>query len=253
MVPPPLPAAITEQDVQDAIARLARVEPGPHWVVSCSLKREPRDRTRGKYLIKMKTRTKGLLHDYEDQPAVAADVQQVIDYLEQPNHLPRARATAIFASRELRLFEVLPLPHVHRSRLAVSHEPLVRELLCLEEELGTILAVVYDRTAARFFEVTAYDCLELPGLAGIETTRAGKFHGAGEHKFHQRIRTEKHRLYAQIADRVFLINRTKPLAGIVLGGVGVDAGAVIPHLHTYVHDLVFGVVKLSPKQATAAA
>ena len=253
MSAPPLPAAITEQDVQAAIARLARLEPGLHWVVSCYLKLEPRDRTRGKYLIKMKTRAKGLLRDYEDQPAVASNLEQVVDYLEQPNHLPRARAIAIFASRELGLFEVLPLPHVHRSRLAVSHEPLVRELLGLEEEFGTILAVVYDRTAARFFEITAYDCIELPGLAGIETSRAGKFHGGtGEHKFHQRIRTEKHRLYAQIADRVFQINRTKPLAGIVLGGVGVDAGAVIPHLHTYVHDLVFGVVKLSPKQATAA-
>jgi peptide subunit release factor 1 (eRF1) len=32
----------------------------------------------------------------------------------------------------------------------------------------------------------------------------------------------------------------------------VDAGAVIPHLHTYVHDLVLGVVKLAPKKATAA-
>src|SRR6266481_2304057 len=58
-------------DVQDAIARLARVEPGLHWVVSCYLKLEPRDRTRGKYLIKMKTRAKGLLRDYPDQPAVA--------------------------------------------------------------------------------------------------------------------------------------------------------------------------------------
>ncbi len=131
----------------------------------------------------------------------------------------------------------------------------MRELLGLEEEFGTILAVVYDRTAARFFEVTAYDCTELPGLAGIEASRAGKFHGgsAGEHNYHQRIRTEKQRLYAQIADRIFQVNRTKALAGIVLGSVGVDAGAVIPHLHTYVHDLVFGVVKLSPKQATAAA
>src|SRR5260221_8865920 len=220
---PPLSAAITEQDVQDAIARLARVEPGLHWVVTCYLKLEPRDRTRGKYLIKMKTRTKGLLLDYHDQPAVPADLAQVVDYLEQPNHLPRARAIAIFASRELGLFEVLPLPHVHRSRLAVSHEPLVRELLGLEEEFGTILAVVYDRTAARFFEVTAYDCIELPGLAGIETTRAGKFHGAGEHKFHQRIRTEKHRLYAQIADRFFFLNRPKPPAFIVFPGLGVFA------------------------------
>jgi peptide subunit release factor 1 (eRF1) len=253
MSAPPLPAALTEQDIHTAVARLARVAPGRHWIVTCYLKLEPRDRTRGKYLIKMKTRTKGLLLDYQDQPAVAANLEQVVDYLEQPNHLPRARGIAIFASRELGLFEVLPLPHVHRSRLAVSHEPLVRELLGLEEEFGAILAVVYDRTAARFFEVTAYDSTELPGLAGIETSRAGKFHGsAGEHNYHQRIRAEKQRLYAQIADRIFQVNRTKPLAGIVLGGVGVDAGAVIPHLHTYVHDLVFGVVKLSPKQATAA-
>jgi peptide chain release factor subunit 1 len=150
----------------------------------------------------------------------------------------------------------------------VEHEPLVRELVALDEEFGTILVIVYDRTAARFFEVTAYDCVEQPGLAGIESSRAAKFHGgnqrqvmarggtpsgsAGEHNYHMRIRTEKQRLYAHIADRVFQINRDKPLSGIVLGSVGVDAGAVIPHLHTYVHDLVFGVVKLSPKQATPA-
>jgi len=256
-----LPAAITEQDAQATIARLARIAPGRDWVVSCYLKLEPRDRSRGKYLIKLKTRAKGLLLNYEGQPEIAANLQQVLDYLEQPNHLPRARAIAIFASRELDLFEALPLPHVHRSRLAVSHEPLVRELLGLEEEFGTILAVVYDRTAVRFFEVTAYDCAELPALAGIDASRAGKFHGAhsgvpggsaGERNYHQRIRTEKQRLYAQIADRIFQINRSKPLAGIVLGSVGVDAGAVIPHLHTYVHDLVFGVVKLSPRKATAA-
>jgi len=252
---------MTEQDARAAISRLASMAPGRHWVVTCYLKLEPRDRTRGKYLIKMKNRVReresalsrqALSH--EDREAIAAGLRQVLDYLEEPNHLPRSRAIAVFASHELRLFETLPLPHVHRSRLAVDHQPLVRELLGLEEEFGTILAVVYDRTAARFFEVTAYDCVELPGLAGIEASRAGKFHGAqaGEHNYHQRIRTEKQRLYAQIADRIFQINRTKPLAGIVLGSVGVDAGAVIPHLHTYVHDLVFGVVKLNPKQATAA-
>src|SRR5213079_532063 len=185
-----LPVAITEQDAQALIARLAGIAPGRHWVVTCYLKLEPRDRTRGKYLIKLKTRAKGLLLNYESQPEIAANVKQVLDYLEQPNHLPRARAIAIFASRELQLFETLPLPHVHRSRLAVAHEPLVRELLGLEEEIGTILTAVYDRTAARFFEVTAYDCAELPGLAGIDASHAGKFHGvhsgvplgsAGEH------------------------------------------------------------------------
>ena len=53
-----LPAAITERDARDAVARLAAIQPGPHWVVSCYLKLEPRDRTRGKYLIKMKNRVR---------------------------------------------------------------------------------------------------------------------------------------------------------------------------------------------------
>src|SRR6266481_6286132 len=253
-----LPALVTEQDVHAAVQRLATIDPGSYWVVTCYLKLEPRDRTRGKYLIKMKNRVKesaaALARQalgHADREAIAADLQRVLDYLEEPNHLPRTRAIAIFASQGLDLFEALPLPHVHRSRLAVEHEPLVRELVALDEEFGTILVVVYDRTAARFFEVTAYDCVELTSLPAIDASRASKFHGsAGEHFYHMRIPTEKQRFYAQIADRVFNTHRVRPLAGLLVGGVGVEAGAVIPHLHTYLHDLVMGVVKLNPKQTT---
>ena len=257
---------ITEQDARAVIDRLASIEPGPQWIVTCYLKLEPRDRTRGKYLIKMKNRVKEMEaalsrepRTHQERESISADLRRVLDYLEEPGRLPAARGIALFSSRDLGVFEVLPLPHVHRSRLAVDHEPLVRELLALEEEFGTILAIIYDRTAARFFDVTAYDCVELTALAGIEATRSGRFHGAhqtpgsaGERNYHMRIRTEKQRLYAQIADRVFHRNRTQSLTGIVLGGVGVDAGAVIPHLHSYVHDLVLGVVKLNPKKTTPA-
>src|SRR6266849_9429970 len=215
----PSTTVASEQDVHAAVQRLAAIDPGAYWVVTSYLKLEPRDRTRGKYLIKMKNRVKESATaparqslGHADREAIAADLQRVLDYLEEPNHLPSTRAIAIFASQGLDLFEALPLPHVHRSRLAVEHEPLVRELVALDEEFGTILVVVYDRTAARFFEVTAYDCVELPDLAGIEASRGGKFHGAhsglprggaGERHYHQRIRAEKQRLYAQIADRVF--------------------------------------------------
>jgi len=256
----PSTTVASEQDVHAAVQRLAAIDPGPYWVVTCYLKLEPRDRTRGKYLIKMKNRVKETADalskqslGHADRETIAADLQRVLDYLEEPNHLPRTRAIAIFASQGLDLFEALPLPHVHRSRLAVEHEPLVRELVALDEEFGTILVVVYDRTAARFFEVTAYDCVELTALPAIDASRASKFHGsAGEHNYHMRIRTEKQRFYAQIADRVFSIHRVRPLAGLLIGGVGPDGGAVIPHLHTYLHDLVMGVVKLNPKTATKA-
>ncbi|MEN9404579.1 MAG: hypothetical protein RL091_3282, partial [Verrucomicrobiota bacterium] len=42
------------------LARLNDVRPGKHRVVSCYLKVEPRDRARGKYLIKVKNRIRDL-------------------------------------------------------------------------------------------------------------------------------------------------------------------------------------------------
>src|SRR5205823_495094 len=93
----------------------------------------------------------------------------------------RRRSAGARACGTLDLFEVLPLPHVHRSRLAVAPVPLVRELVALEEEFGTILVAACDRTSARFFEVTAYDVVELPSLTA-EATRPGKFHGQRQAK-----------------------------------------------------------------------
>jgi peptide subunit release factor 1 (eRF1) len=262
-----------ERDLHVSVAALAAIAPGPHWVVSCYLKLEPRDKTRGKYLIKMKNRVRETVTalvrrplERADREAIAADLGRVLEYFDDPGRLPSTRGIAIFASQGLGLFEALALPHVHRSRLGVDRVPLVRELVALEEEFGTILVAVCDRTAARFFEVTAFDCVELTSLAGVDASRGGKFHGsrqvmarggtpsgsAGEHNYHMRIRTEKQRLYAHVADRIFQIHHQRPLTGLVVAGVGVDAGAVVPHLHTYLHDLVLGVVKLNPKQATAA-
>ena len=253
-----------ERDLRASVAALARIQPGTYWVVSCYLKLEPRDKTRGKYLIKMKNRVREAVTalarrplERADREAIAADLGRVLAYFDDPGRLPSTRGIAIFASQGLQLFEALALPHVHRSRLGVDGVPLVRELVALEEEFGTILVAVCDRTAARFFEVTAFDCVELTALAGIEASRGGRFHAmasgsAGEHNYHMRIRTEKQRLYAHVADRIFQIHSQRPLTGLVVAGVGVDAGAVLPHLHTYLHDLVLGVVKLNPKQATAA-
>jgi len=253
-----------ERDLSASVAALAAIAPGPHWVVSCYLKLEPRDKTRGKYLIKMKNRVRETGTALARQPleradreTIAADLGRVLEYFDDPGRLPSTRGIAVFASRGLHLFEALSLPHVHRSRLGVDRVPLVRELVALEEEFGTILVAVCDRTAARFFEVTAFACVELTALAGIDASRGGRFHAgasgsAGEHNYHMRIRAEKQRLYAHVADRIFQIHSQRPLTGLVVAGVGVDAGAVVPHLHTYLHDLVLGVVKLNPKQATAA-
>jgi peptide chain release factor subunit 1 len=255
------------------LARLMSLGTTPHWVVSCYLKLEPRDRGHGKYAIKLKNRMKNALAALEargasraDRMAVERDLVRLHAYLEEPGSLPPARGIAVFACEPLSLFVPVPLPLVFRSRLLVDHSPLVRELAAIDDEFGRVACAVYDRTAARFFEVTAHSVTELPSLTAGETTRAGRFHARpqaktrdslgmsafGEHNFNQRIRVEKQRHYAQIAQRLFQLTRGGGIRGVVLAGTGTDVAAAAAHLHPYVNEMVLGTVKLNPKAVSAA-
>lgn len=250
--------------VAAALEHLASVTPGKHRVVTCYLKLEPRDRTRGKYLIKLKNRIKateaGLVQlglDKDQQRAVRADLGRILEFLKVPANLPATLGVAIFASEGIDLFEVVPLPQVHRSRLAVDRSPLVRELASVEDEIGRLLTVVLDRSSARFFEVTAFEAHELPGITSPQTSR-GKFRGEGksqnwgEHTFHNRIREERQRHWEAVARRLFELERRTSAHGIVIGAVGTDPAAIEPFLHSYVVERVLGTTKLAPRTATAA-
>ena len=128
----PTPAA---GSIAAQLARLNQFRPGSHRVVTCYLKVEPRDRARGKYLIKVKNRVRALESalpqlglERATVEAVRADMARVLDFLKQPGNLPSSQGVAIFACGPAKLWEVVPLPSVHRSRLAVDRTPLVREL-----------------------------------------------------------------------------------------------------------------------------
>src|SRR5689334_1802123 len=147
--------------------RLARERSGAP-VVSLYLKLEPRDRERGKFLIKLKNRIKAaeravekMEFDRTERDAIAADLTRISGHLAHPGQLPHGQGLAIFASKQRKLWEVVQLPVVHRSRLTVSRAPLVRELAGIEDEVGKLLVGVVDRTHAKFFRVTAFDAVQL--------------------------------------------------------------------------------------------
>src|SRR5256885_12546085 len=190
------------------LERLSGLRPEAGPVTSCYLKLEPRDKTRGKYLIKMKNRVRETVtalarHPLErgDREAVAADLERLLRYFDEPGRLPQSRGIAVFACGRGGLFETIPLPQVHRSRLLVADVPSTRELVALEQEFGTVLVAACDRTGARLFAVTAFGIAELPRVTS-PATRTVKFHGErqamrasiagapGEHAHHARIREE---------------------------------------------------------------
>jgi len=251
-------------NIDAQLARLNAVRPGKHRVVTCYLKIEPRDRARGKYLIKVKNRVRDLEAalpalglDRATDEAVRADLARVLNFLKQATSLPPTQGVAIFACGPLKLWEVVPLPSVHRSRLAVDRTPLVRELASMEDEFGRILTAVLDRTAARFFQVTAFGAEEVESLVS-PATRGGRYHGDqdgpgwGERSFQNRIREERQRHLEVAARELQLLDRKAPVNGIVLAGIGTDAAVLGPFLHPYLLDRIMGSVRLNAKSVTPA-
>lgn len=241
---------------------LLRMKPGQHPVVTCYLKIEPRDRARKKYLTKVKNRVKELEYalpslrwEKPQQEAIKADLKRIVTWLGDTDKLPDTQGVAIFASKGNKLFEVRPLPRVHRSRLAVDRTPLVRELAASEEEFGKLFTVVLDRATALVWEVTAFGAKMLRKVE-TEVTRGGRFHGpsrwdrTGEHAYHNRIQNEKKRHLEQVARALFEVDRRAPGHQIVLAGAGSDASALEPFLHNYLADRLIGVARLAPKDAT---
>lgn len=253
----------TNPDIKRLLGRLTRLRTDDHRVVTCYLKVEPRDRARGKYLIKLKNRVReveqaldGLALPKGIRDEVQKDLARVVDALRDPKALPATQGVAVFACAPLKLFELVGLPVVHRSRLAVDRSAMVRELASIEDEIGTLLTVVLDRTAARIFEVTAFGTTELEDVPAV-ATRGGRFRGDrsdspgfGEHQYHNRIREEKNRHFAQVAERLFEHHRRHPVHGIVLAGPGKEAGAIAAFLHPYLAERLMGVVSLNPKEVS---
>ncbi len=250
-------------DIQEALAQLLRVGPDAGWVVSCYQKLEPGDRAGKKYRIKLKNRLRRaserlavLGFSHAERAAVGDALARVERFFDQSTNLSGGRGVAVFVAEDL--FLVVKLPYVLRSRILVDRTAVVSELVALTEAGTRMLVAVADRRSARLFAVDVNGVSELTGLVSPEATRGRRFHpasdrqGAGEYRFHTRIREEKQRHLATVADAAARAWRTGGFDGVVVGGVGVDAAALVPHLSSELQGRLLGVIRLAPKQATPA-
>lgn len=257
-------AAAAAGGVPGALAELLAMGTTRGWVVSCYQKLEPGDRAGEKYRIKLKNRLRRAAARLDvlgfaraDREAVGAALARVEAFFQHPSNLAGSRGVAVFAARGF--FRAVPMPYVLKSRVVVDRTPVVSELVALVEAGTRLLAVAADRRSARFFDVALEAVSELDGLAASGVTRPGRYHyergsapGVGEYRFHNRIREERHRHMALVAETVTAHFRARRFDGLVVGGVGVDASALVPHLAPALQERVLGVLRLAPKKVSAA-
>jgi peptide subunit release factor 1 (eRF1) len=250
-------------ELTEQLSRLSQVQAKDHFVVSCYIRLELRDRVRQRYLTALKSATKPVAEWLEQvevphdiRAALERDLERIRDYAARRTNLPGAPGLAIFACEDLQLFEPIPLPRVYRTRVGVGHTPSIQELTAAEEDFGRVVAAVVDRRGARIFEITAFGGRELVDLIDAET-RGGKFHsdredspGWGEAAFHHRIREEHFRHYAHIARQLAILDGQSPVRGVVLAGPGPDATALARFLSPALRQRLYGTARLNLKQVS---
>lgn len=254
-------------DVAAALRELLALGDRGGWVVSCYQKLETGDRSGEKYRIKLKNRLRAaaerldiLGYSHDEREGIRAALERIEEFFGQSENLEGARGLALFVGPKL--FRVVPLPWVLRSRVLVDRTAVVGELVALTEEGTRLLAVVADRRAARFFDVGLLGAVELEGLAPTDASRGGRFHstdkslprlgGAGEYRFQNRIREEKDRHLARVAEVVTQRLRSGTYNGFVVGGGGGAAESLVAHLHPSVRERLVGVLALEAKRVTAS-
>jgi peptide subunit release factor 1 (eRF1) len=257
--------ALTSPNVETVVARLARIEADAPVVLSCYLRLDVPFRQGKLYLATLKERARALSSQLEtrglgreDLRDVRADLERILTWAARPGNLPSLPGAGVFACRRLGLFEVIALPRVHRVRVAVDHRPLLHELFDARERLDHYLAVVIDRERARFFEVAADGTTELSGLRP-PARRGGRFRsdrrdspGWGERHYHNRMASEKHRHFAEVAREAGRLLRAGRLKGVAVMGPSVHAKAMVEFLPDGVRQQLLGVAHLNPTAVNPA-
>jgi len=249
----------------ELIQRLSRIEAPTPTIVSCYLKLDVAARRKRAYMVELLNRVRDLENvvgaldlTRAERDQVAADVERIVRWLAEPNNVPDAAGVAVFASKPLRLFQAVPLPRVHRNRIAVDTRPLLQELLDARETLGHYLGVVIDRSRARFFHVAPAGTQELNALVPL-SRRGGKFHsdradapGTGEFRYHQRIKEEKNRHYAAVTREIGRLLLARPYRGVAIFGPAMHTGALLAFLPPRVARVCLGTGALNPTAVTPA-
>lgn len=235
-------------------------------MVSCYVRLGPEDREGRRYLAEVRAAAgaaaRALVGESLGRAARQAalrDLRRAVEHVENPANLPRSRGLALFVSSPLRLFQAIPVPRVARTRVVVGRRALIDEVAAAELALGRLLVVVLDRAHARFFTAGATDveevaCLRSPALRG------GKFHGDaedapgwGEHRYHDRVREERHRHYRAVGRELAALARRTRARGFVIAGPGTRAVTFARSLPPRLAARVIGNVRLNPTELTPAA
>ncbi len=255
--PPVLPETLPP--TPEAFAHLAAIETATPTVVSCYVRLELPDRSGNRYRLAAREALRpiaDLPDGHATRESVQHDLRRITTFLADPRKLPHAAGMALFACGARDLFVIMPLARVTRTRAVLDSQPRAAEAAVSVPGAAPILVALLDRSHARFFRVALDDVTELPCLVD-PARRGGKYHGDrkdapgwGEHDYHHRIREERHRHAAAVAERLAAELADGRWLGAVLAGPARVTGEQARFLPHPLPGMLLDSARLNPTAVT---
>jgi peptide chain release factor subunit 1 len=271
----------------ETVKRLAEINAEPYLVTSLYFGFQPEDLTKNQLYLKVKDLVKEYKKfveekapwDKEVKESVLKDLDNILNFVKDPDNISGGRGFAIFACDAKDLFEVVKLPYVYRNRIMNDKHPLIREILAIDEEFGKVGILLVDKHHIRFFVADMTGVKEVGDFVEPVLVRAHKFHsggtflkgaegerrlkmptrgaapqevrhGVGEWRFHQRIQHDWHAALKLAADAAFEYWKENPYDHLVIGSLeGEPISEIENVLHDYLRRILLGYININPAEA----
>ncbi len=273
-------------DLKRSLETLISFEMGEFYVTSLYLKLSSQHRQNNMYLKifknlvrKKKKEIQNRIFAENTKKSIEKDIEKIESFLSDPNNLKDCGAISIFSCSAKNLFEVIKLPYVYRNRLMIAPDPLVREIVAIDEEFGKIAVLLVDRKHVRYFLMDIVNIYEKIDFLEPLATRSHRFHSGGaalkgaegmfqlklpsrraapnmiqhslgEWRFHMRIKEEWHRILKIAADALFEDWKLSKFDKLIVGGLQERGLREIEnHLHPYLRERLIGFIDVNPSEA----
>jgi hypothetical protein len=134
----------------------------------------------------------------------------------------------------------------------VGSAPYLRPLRVIPDPPRTGVAVTDRRRAEIFIKVgTTIQLVDRIEEAPGHKANYGGWHGLDEHRARNAAEEIARRHYELVAGRLFDLHKEDPLTWVTVGGHQEQVDEFVPHLHTYVKELLIDTFVVDPHTVTA--
>jgi peptide subunit release factor 1 (eRF1) len=184
----------------------------------------------------------------ENRASLCRDLDKINEYCSQNLSSSNSQGLALFSCQGERFWQDIHLPHPPRNRIFFDRNPYLRPLSAILGTYRHIIAFLFDRREARWYEVFMGELKLLESVTSDVPSKVkeGGFEGTQAKRIERHIEAHLHDYFKKAAQTTFDLFKKNHFDWIFLGCEDKYFSDFKPFLHAYLRERLKGRLKAKP-------